>query len=78
MAILRAELTGRGTVSHHKNGYGALASVTGGIYDILAEAPTDLEEEASAAYAPGSMAYCLQTDSLYVKLSDGRWTEVSQ
>jgi ssDNA-binding replication factor A large subunit len=52
--------------------------VTVGVYDAIAEAQADLSSDQAVEYAPGSMVYCLQEDSLNVKTASGLWEEVSR
>lgn len=76
MAILRRELQGKGTVLHREKQDGSKESVTVGVYDAIAEAQADLSSDQAVEYAPGSMVYCLQEDSLHIKTTAGIWTEV--
>lgn len=78
MAILRTELQGRAAVTHRKNEDGSLAAATLGVFDAIAESQADLTAGQTEAYAPGSMIYCLQEDSLHVKTASGLWEEVSR
>ena len=62
MAILRAELQGNRQLSR--------------IYGALAETSEDLLTGQAAAFAPGSLVYCLDEKQLYAKTADGTWKEV--
>ena len=73
MAILMTQLLGRGTVSHRKNEQGDLLTAAKGVFEGIAEASSDLTPEQTAACAPGSMMYCLQEHSVYVKSGSGHW-----
>ena len=77
MAILRTELQGSGVLTQHKTENGSLAAVTVGVFDAIAETEADLAAAQTAAFAPGSMVYCLQEGSLHVKSASGLWEEVS-
>ena len=70
MALIRAEQRGSRPLSR--------------IYDGIVESAADLAPLAGVpapgasgrALGPGSLLYCLETQSIYVKRSDGSWEEV--
>lgn len=75
MAIIRAELQGKGTVRHQKDEGGNLSTVTSGVFDGIAETAADLLTEQVKDFAPGSIIFCLSDHKLYVKTGAGEWEE---
>lgn len=54
-----------------------------GVYRAFCETKDDLESPACAAWGPGSLVVCLNTDgdkkrTKHVKLPDGTWNEVAE
>ena len=76
MAILRTELHGSGVLTQLKAENESPAAVTVGVFDAIAETEADLAAPRTAAFAPGSMVYCIQEESLHIKTTAGLWEEV--
>lgn len=76
MAILRAELKGKGITTQYKNASGSLSTRVHGIYEGIIEIVDDLALSKTADYDPGSILLCLANQKLYIKNSLGQWEEV--
>ena len=46
------------------------------VYDVIAESASDLTVDTTRNFAVGSLALCLAESKLYIKASNGAWTEV--
>ena len=77
MALLRTELKGAGSIVHQRREDGSLGTKVAGIYEGIIETTEDLALPCLAEYAPGSMFYCLEDKSLYIKNSRSSWEEVT-
>lgn len=61
MAILRRELQGRSAVTN--------------LFDGICETVDDLQSAEAGRWEIGSLLYCKATKKVYVKGSNGEWTE---
>lgn len=61
MAIIRRELQGRSAVTN--------------LFDGICETVDDLQNEEAGRWVEGSLLYCVATNKVYVKGSNGEWTE---
>ena len=77
MALIRAELQGDPKEVFRQREDGSLETESRGVYDGIIEAASDLTLSRLGDFDPGSMLYCLDDGSVYVKNSQGVWTEVS-
>ncbi|MBQ1409959.1 MAG: hypothetical protein IIY94_01600 [Oscillospiraceae bacterium] len=77
MALLRAELKGEGRLTYHKQDGGQPKAEIVGIYEGIVENNEDLALPRLEAFDPGSMLYCMEDDSIYIKNSQGSWVTLS-
>lgn len=77
MAILRAELRGKGSIINQRREDGSIGMRSVGVYEGIIEAAEDLSLPRLGDYAPGSMFYCLADNRLYIKNSRNEWEVVS-
>lgn len=61
MAIIRRELQGRSAVTN--------------LFDGICETVDDLQSEEAGRWVEGSLLYCVATNKVYVRGSNGEWTE---
>ena len=59
MAILRRELQGRAAVTN--------------LFDAICEEITDMQSDEAGRWVPGSLMYCAEDKSVYLKGADGTW-----
>ncbi|MBR4657457.1 MAG: hypothetical protein IKO68_13075 [Oscillospiraceae bacterium] len=76
MAILRAELQGKGSIVNQRRADGSIASSSAGVYEGIVETATDLSLPRLADFAPGSMFYCMGDKKLYIKNSACEWVVI--
>ena len=77
MAILRAELKGKGITIHHTQEGGAVCSRVHGVYEGIVETAGDLALPRNEVFDPGSIMLCLADNSLYIKTSLNQWEEIN-
>lgn len=77
MALLRAELKGEGRITYQKQAGEPPKAEMLGIYEGVIEEAADLALPRLELFDPGSMMYCLEDDSLYIKNSQGSWVAMT-
>ena len=77
MAIIRAELKGEGRGIHVPQEGDTLRSRLCGTYEAVVELASDLSLPRTADFDPGSVAYCLENHSFYVKNSQKQWETIT-
>lgn len=77
MALLRAELKGEGRTVYQKQAGAQPKPETLGLYEGIVETASDLALPRLASFDPGSMLYCMENNSIYVKNSQGVWTALN-
>ena len=73
MAILRAELKGKGKTIHQTAEGGAIRSSVRGVFEGIVETTADLSLPEAGRCDAGSIMLCLADYSLYVKNSLCQW-----
>ena len=73
MAIIRAELKGEGRLIHTPQAGDTVRSRLCGTYEAVVELAADLSLPRTEDFDPGSVAYCLENHSFYVKNSNRQW-----
>ncbi|MBR6413810.1 MAG: hypothetical protein IKS21_04270 [Oscillospiraceae bacterium] len=77
MAIIRAELKGEGRLMHTPQAGNTVCSRVCGTYEAVVELASDLSLPRTADFDPGSVAYCLENHSFYVKNSQKQWETIT-
>ena len=77
MAIIRAELKGEGRVIHVPQEGDTLRSRLCGTYEAVVETREDLALPRTEGFDPGSVLYCLEDESFYVKTSRNQWENLT-
>lgn len=76
MALLRAELKGSGQVINLRREDGTVGTKVTGIYEGIIETAEDLTAPRLGDFGQGSLLFCMENKSLYVKNSSGEWEAI--
>ncbi len=77
MALLRAELKGEGRINYHRQAGADPKPGILGLYEGIVETASDLTLPRLESFDPGSMLYCMENNSIYIKNSQGVWTALN-